>query len=52
MGKTYTCLNQKAAAERLQVLAQQPFDLTRPDALTGEGRLERYVCRAGTRHHP
>ena len=31
--------DQKAAAERLQVLAQQPFDLTRADALTGEGRL-------------
>jgi glucose-6-phosphate isomerase len=48
MEKNFISLHQAAVAERLQALAQQPFDLTLPDALTGEGRLERYVCRAGT----
>ncbi len=33
-----------AAGQRLQELARQPYDLTRPGALTLKGRLHRYVC--------
>jgi glucose-6-phosphate isomerase len=48
MEKNCISLHQGAVAERLHALAQQPFDLTRQDALTEDGRLERYVCRTGT----
>ena len=37
-----------AAGKRLQQLAERPYDLTAPDALTAADRLERYVCRAGS----
>ncbi len=36
-----------AAGKRLQALAQKPYDLTLPEALTAHNRLERYVCQSG-----
>lgn len=47
MKRDYPCLNETNAGKRLQILAQQPYDLTAPEALTGNERLARYVCRAG-----
>ena len=35
------------AGKRLQLLAQQPYDLTLPEALVVKNRLERYICDCG-----
>jgi glucose-6-phosphate isomerase len=48
MGKGYCGMYETTAGKRLQQLAERPYDLTAPDALTAAGRLERYVCRAGS----
>ena len=48
MGNGYCSMYETAAGKRLQHLAGRPYDLTAPDALTAAGRLERYVCRAGS----
>lgn len=42
--KSFTKSN---ADNRLRSLARQPYDLTLPDALTLDNRLERYVCQSG-----
>ncbi|MDP3479952.1 MAG: glucose-6-phosphate isomerase [Desulfoprunum sp.] len=46
MGKKRKNLIESIAGKQLHVLAQQLYDLTLPEALTANNRLERYICQS------